>query len=59
MEGSTLHKIFVQVWDALEDPKSIIDELSKKDGRFLIIASARIYYDPFFHHIYIPNIVIK
>ena len=39
-------------------PKSIIDQLSKKDGRFSIILSARIYYDPFYH-IYIPNIVIN
>ena len=37
-------------------PKSIIDELSKKDGRFSIIVSTRIYYCVF---IYIPNILIK
>ena len=37
-------------------PKSLIDELSKKDGRFLIIVSTRKYICIC---TYIPNILIK
>ena len=39
-------------------PKSIINELSKKDGRFSIIVSTRMYYY-LYMYIYIPNILIK